>query len=139
MARLSADRFFIDFIVKAQSSLVVIDKSTGARSGAENRTVMIRFYYDGGLGVDAADGYNVEWLGVTSGGQSRMFFGGEPRPNAHSFNPASPNPGLPQPGTAGSTIEIGRKLYWLGNFQVDVPSGQIEETTYHGELQLTIS
>ena len=132
----ASTNFFLDLILFSQPQLVVIDKESSAQSGADTRTVTIGFYYDGGTGVDAADGYNVEWLGVTSGGQARGFFGGEPTPHVHSFNPGTPKAGKPA-NAAADTYDANGVLYWLGSFQVDTPSGQTEETTYHGELQLT--
>ena len=134
--------FFIDALLFSKPQLVVIDKNTGARSGADYRTVTIGFYYDGGTGVDAADGYNVDWLGVTTGGTRRGLFGGEPVPSVHDFNPASPHAGTPGLDANGNlpagAIEVNGERYWLGSFQATVPSGQVEETTYHGELQLII-
>lgn len=142
MPRISS-RFILEAVFISHSSLTIIHKNTSARSGADSRTVTIGFYYDGGIGVDAADGYNVEWLGVTSGGKSRHLFGGEPVPTIHNFNPISPHAGTPGLNGNGNVpanaIQKGGKLYWLGSFQATVPGGQTEETTYHGELQLTIS
>ena len=139
MARLSGADFFANIVFFANSSLVILDRSTSARSGEDNRTVTIRFYYDGGIGVDAADGYNVVWTGVND----RGFFGGEARPTAHDFSPASPHAGRPGLDANGDlpagAILIGGERYWLGSFMVTVPTGQTEETVYHGELQLTIS
>ena len=132
----ASTNFFLDLVLFSHPQLVVIDKDTSARSGADNRTVTIGFFYDGGTGADQAGGYNVEWLGVTSGGKARGFFGGEPTPHSHSFKPSTPKAGKPQ-NAAADTYDANGVLHWLGSFQVDAPSGQTEETTYHGELQLT--
>ena len=139
MTRLTGSDFFVSVILIARSELVVIDKSTSARSGADSRTVTVGFYYDGGIGVDATDGFRVQWLGING----RMIFGAESVPSVHDFSPASPYAGKPGLDANGQppagTIEVNGERYWLGSFQATVPSGQTEETTYNGELQLTIS
>lgn len=128
----------------AASSVVVITKSAETtQGGVEGRTARIDFYYDGGIGVDQAGSFNVEWISVINrNGALRGFFGGEPRPSVSNFDPEIPNASRPKFGPLnvlprGATV-INGEPYWAGSFDVTTPPALVETIVYNGELQLII-
>ena len=144
MARLSHTNFFIFLEAAAASTVVVLNKANQTtQGGVEGRTVRINFYYDGGVGINRADSFNVEWLSVINeAGARRGFFGGEPQPSVSNMTPATPNASRPKFGRdntlpAGAT-NINGEPFWAGYFDVTTPPALVETITYNEELQLVI-